>query len=56
VATRLSAIRVTVSETLSWPAYVMSAIIIPQRNTTTGKPNNSLASRSNTSPAHLLLP
>ena len=41
---------------LSWPAYVASARIMSQRNTATGNPHRSLASRSSTSPAHLLLP
>ncbi|COZ56501.1 Uncharacterised protein [Mycobacterium tuberculosis] len=34
----------------------MSARIIPQRNTATGSAHRSLASRSSTSPAHLLVP
>ena len=54
-ATKLSTIRVTVSDRFSWPAYVGSAKITSQRNTATGSPHRSLASRSNTSPAHLLL-
>ena len=40
----------------AWPAYVVSARIMSQRNTATGSPHRSLASRSSTSPAHLLLP
>ena len=40
----------------SCPAYDVSARIMSQRNTETGRPHRSCASRSSTSPAHLLLP
>ena len=54
VATRLSISRVNMSGTLSWPTYVVSTMIMSQRNTATGRPHRSWASRSSTSPAHLL--
>ena len=56
VAARLSINLGGMSGRFSRPAYLVSARIQAQRNTATGRPHGSLASRSSTSPPHLLLP
>ena len=47
--------RVKASGTLSCPANRVCARIMSERNTITGSPHRSWASRSSTSPAHLLV-